>query len=284
MTSVPPARYWSRSTPWQNNGAPGRAPAWWRRWILSTSSCAIRRPPVRVRRPASFEASSALDDGPNRSLREEDQVAPDPRYCLQSPADPASACPPPAGGRGRPPRTTSRDESRDLRHLVVVDVLRPRPLPGGSPGVAGGEEHHGDAEAGVHVVIAPAVGVGRMTIGVPLVVEGEPCFPSVFTLARPRHPTRSTGGGSRSRGGNRARRPARSPAPPRPTMSMLSSATIESRGTVGCRVNQSEPSSPISSAVCQTNRIERVGRLGDARRPRRSRAGSPSRYRRHRRR
>ena len=46
-------------------------------------------------------------------------------------------------------------------------------------------------------------------------------------------------------------------------MSMLSWATIESRGTVGWRVNQSEPSRPSSSAVCHTNRMERLGRSGD---------------------
>ena len=43
-------------------------------------------------------------------------------------------------------------------------------------------------------------------------------------------------------------------------MSTLSCATIESRGTVGWRVNQSAPSRPISSAVCQTNSTDRFGR------------------------
>ncbi len=42
-------------------------------------------------------------------------------------------------------------------------------------------------------------------------------------------------------------------------MSMLSWATIESRGTVGWSVNQRDPNRPSSSPVCQTNRIDRFG-------------------------
>ena len=43
-------------------------------------------------------------------------------------------------------------------------------------------------------------------------------------------------------------------------MSMLICATIESRGTVGLSVNQRRPAVPDSSPVCQTNRIDRLGR------------------------
>ena len=42
-------------------------------------------------------------------------------------------------------------------------------------------------------------------------------------------------------------------------MSMLSWATIESRGTVGWSVNHVEPNSPSSSPVCHTKMIERFG-------------------------
>ena len=45
--------------------------------------------------------------------------------------------------------------------LVVVQVA------------AGGEERHRDPEPGVHVVVAAAVGVARVAVGVPRVVEAE---------------------------------------------------------------------------------------------------------------
>ena len=47
-------------------------------------------------------------------------------------------------------------------------------------------------------------------------------------------------------------------------MSLLSCATIESRGTVGWSVNHSEPYSPSSSPVCHTNTTERFGFTGIA--------------------
>ncbi len=43
--------------------------------------------------------------------------------------------------------------------------------------LAGGEERHRDPEPGVHVVVAPAVDVGRMAVRVPRVVEAEAVLP-----------------------------------------------------------------------------------------------------------
>ena len=51
---------------------------------------------------------------------------------------------------------------------------------------------------------------------------------------------------------------------PRPIMSMLTCATIESRATGMCSLNHCEPSSPFSSPVCQTKSIERFGFRRDA--------------------
>ena len=45
-------------------------------------------------------------------------------------------------------------------------------------------------------------------------------------------------------------------------MSMLSCATIESRGTVGWSVNHCDPHSPFSSPVCDTKSSERARRAG----------------------
>ena len=51
----------------------------------------------------------------------------------------------------------------------------------------------------------------------------------------------------------------RSVADPRPTMSMLSCATIESRETVACAVKNFEPHKPFSSPTCHTKSVERFG-------------------------
>ena len=42
-------------------------------------------------------------------------------------------------------------------------------------------------------------------------------------------------------------------------MSVFTSATMRSRGTVGCAAKNFDPSSPFSSPVTATNRIERAG-------------------------